>query len=127
MPITPKFARRAPAGLNRGFKKTGNWGTIGDENQRRENAMQTGSTAQSEAAIWARVIVPEQNGLSPEAARSILTLSFSDTDRARMNELAGKNQEGLLSEEERRELENYVKVGDVLSLLHLKARRSLQG
>ena len=43
-----------------------------------------------------------------------------------MNELARKNQDGLLNDAEREELEGYVKVGDVLSLLHLKARRSLQ-
>jgi hypothetical protein len=80
----------------------------------------------SEAAIWARVLSPEKNGLSPEAARSLLQLGFGDRDKARMNELAGKNQEGRLSPEERQELEAYVKVGDVLSLLHLKARKSLK-
>jgi hypothetical protein len=88
--------------------------------------MQTVTTTKSEAVIWARVIEPDKNGLSPEAARSILDLGFSEGDRSRMNELAKKNQEGLLSEEERQELEGYVKVGDVLSLLHLKARKSLQ-
>jgi hypothetical protein len=85
------------------------------------------ATATSEAAIWARVIAPEANGLSPEAARSLLGLGFSERDKSRMNELAEKNREGQLSAEERQELEAYVKVGDVLSLLHLKARKSLQG
>jgi hypothetical protein len=86
----------------------------------------TTATASSEATIWARVIVPEKNGLSREAAHSLLELTFSEEDKARMNELAQKNREGLLSAEERRELESYVKVGDVLSLLHLKARKSLK-
>jgi hypothetical protein len=54
-----------------------------------------------------------------------LDLRFSERDRARMNELAEKNQDEFLSDEERQELEAYVKVGDVLSLLHLKARKSL--
>jgi hypothetical protein len=80
----------------------------------------------AEAMIWARVIALEDNGLSPEAARSILELRFSEKDKARMKELAEKNQEGPLTETERQELEGYVKVGDVLSLLHLKARRSLK-
>jgi hypothetical protein len=88
--------------------------------------MQTVSTPKSEAAIWAKVIAPEKEGLSPEAARSILRLKFDAEAKARMNELARKNQDGLLSPEERQELEGYVKVGDVLSLLHLKARKSLQ-
>jgi len=68
---------------------------------------------------------PEKNKLSPEAARSLLELGFSERDRVRMNELARKNQEGLLDDAERQELEDYVKVGDVLSLIHLKARKSL--
>ena len=80
----------------------------------------------SEAAIWSRVIGPEKNGLSPEAARSLLELGFSEQDQSRMNDLAQKNQEGLLTAAERQELESYVKVGDVLSLLHLKARKSLK-
>jgi hypothetical protein len=83
-------------------------------------------TTKSEAAIWSRIIEPEKNGLSPEAARSLLALGFSEEDKARMVELARKNQEGLLTDEEREELEGYVKVGDVLSLLHLKARKSLK-
>lgn len=86
--------------------------------------MQTVTTT-SEAAIWARVIEPEKNGLSSAAARSLLKVNFSKRDLTRMNELAQKNQQGLLSSAEREELEAYVKVGDVLSLLHLKARKSL--
>jgi hypothetical protein len=80
----------------------------------------------SEAAIWARLISPENTCLSPEAARSLLELRFSEQDQARMNELAQKNRDGLLTAEERQELESYVKVRDVLSLLHLKARKSLK-
>jgi hypothetical protein len=91
----------------------------------RRTIMPTVITTKSEAAIWARVIGAENNGLSTEAARTLLQLGFSEWDKSRMNELAQKNQEGLLSAEEREELEGYVKVGDVLSLLHLKARKSL--
>jgi hypothetical protein len=88
--------------------------------------MQTVSR-KGEAAIWARVIAPENNGLSPDAARALLEFRFGDRDKARMSELAEKNKEGHLTEEERAELEGYVKVGDVLSLIHLKARKSLKG
>jgi hypothetical protein len=78
-----------------------------------------------EAAIWTRVIMPDSRPLSPAAARALLRLDFSDEDRARMSELARKNQEGHLTRAERQELESYLKVGDVLSLIHLKARKSL--
>jgi hypothetical protein len=91
----------------------------------RRITMETATIANSEAAIWSRVMEPESNGLSPEAARSLLELRFGKADKARMNHLARKNQEGLLSHKERKELEGYVKVGDVLSLLHMKARKSL--
>ena len=80
----------------------------------------------AEAAIWARVIEPEDNGLPRAAARALLRLTFSARDKDRMNELARKNREGLLTAEERRELEGYVKVGDVLALIHLKARKALR-
>ena len=84
-------------------------------------------TTTAEAAIWERVMEPHKNGLSAAAARAILKLGFSEEDKNRMHELAGKNRDGTLSEKEREELEAYVKVGDVLSLLHLKAKRSLKG
>ena len=80
----------------------------------------------SEATIWAKVIGFEKNDLSPAAARAILKFGFDEEDKSRMHDLAKKNREGTLSEKEKQELEGYVKVGDVLSLLHLKARRSLK-
>jgi hypothetical protein len=51
---------------------------------------------------------------------------FSERDKARMSELAERNKEGHLTEEERAELARYMKMGDVLSLLHLRARKSLK-
>jgi hypothetical protein len=84
-------------------------------------------TTTAEAAIWKRVMGPERNGLSAAAARGILKLGFSAEDKSRMHELAAKNRDGTLSENEREELEAYVKVGDMVSLLHLKAKRSLRG
>src|SRR4051794_31182092 len=91
----------------------------------RRRPMSSTALAPGEAAIWARVLESEQAGLSREAARSLLALTFDDRDRARMNELAAKNRDGTISAAERKDLESYVKVGDVLSLFHLKARRSL--
>src|SRR5207244_9237542 len=54
-------------------------------------AVETPAAANSEAAIWARIIDPQKNGLSREAAQSLLQLTFSDWDWARMNELAERN------------------------------------
>jgi hypothetical protein len=49
----------------------------------------------SEAAIRARIIAPEKNGLSPAVARAFLKRNFSEQEKAHTNELAQKNQEGF--------------------------------
>ena len=43
-----------------------------------------------------------------------------------MRELAERNQEGALEPKEREELQNYVKAGHWLAVLHSKARKSLK-
>lgn len=63
----------------------------------------------TEAAIWERVIHP-QGKMTVTAARQIVQLEFTDEERARMHELAEKNQSGTLSSEEASELDNYCRV-----------------
>jgi len=53
-------------------------------------------------------------------------LSYSDADHKRLAELSHKSNEGTLTPDERRELEGYVFVGDVLAMLKSKARLSLR-
>jgi hypothetical protein len=57
-------------------------------------------TGASEAVIFRRVFVDGPPGLTAELARHILTLEFSDDDKAQMHELAVKNQEGRASPQE---------------------------
>lgn len=80
----------------------------------------------SEAAILGRIIHPERDDLSPDAARSILKLDFDEQDRARMHELAVRAQGGGLTEAELAELESYRRVGRLLDLMRSRARRSLK-
>lgn len=80
----------------------------------------------SEAAIFGRVFVNGRRGMTPDLARHILTLEFCDDDKARMHELAVKNQEGRASPEELRDLDNYVKVADLVAILQSKARKFLR-
>lgn len=82
-------------------------------------------TATSEAAIFSRVLEPEKPMLSPDAARSILALDFTQADQERMNALATKARSGTLTKDENEELENYLRVGDLLAIMQSKARRSL--
>ncbi len=79
----------------------------------------------SEIAIFGRVIGAEIGDLPRTLARYILTLGFPKDDQSRMLELAERNQDGELTQEEREELDNFVRAGHLLALLHSKARRSL--
>jgi hypothetical protein len=92
--------------------------------------MTTGQAAKrdmsSELAIFARLIRADGSDLSRELARYILTLGFDNEDQKRMTDLADRNQEGLLSGDEKAELENFVKAGHLLALLHSKARKALK-
>jgi hypothetical protein len=80
----------------------------------------------SEAAIFGRVIEADRGDMTPEFARYVLSLRFRPEDKARMHDLAVKNQDGRLSAAERSELHNYVNVGHLLALLQSKARKSLK-
>ncbi len=88
--------------------------------------MSAAATIGNEATIFSRILRPESDDLSPEAARSFLKLDFDDADRARMSELAAKNRSGTLDPAEGTELESYCRVGRLLDLMHSKARRSLK-
>ncbi len=83
-------------------------------------------TANTEVAILDRVIKPEANGLAPEVARYILTLTFQPQDHQRMGELAAKAREGSLAPDEQDELDEYRRVADLLALFHSKARQALK-
>jgi hypothetical protein len=80
----------------------------------------------SAAAILSRVIRPEDGNLTVAAAEGLLELGFDDSDLARIQDLLAKNQEGLCTTDELEELDNYLRVSDLLALVHLKARRALQ-
>jgi hypothetical protein len=82
--------------------------------------------ATSEAAIFGRLIESERGDMPPDLARYILSLRFRPEDKARMHELAVRNQGGRLSAPEWEELQNYVNVGHLLALLQSKARKSLK-
>jgi hypothetical protein len=80
----------------------------------------------SEAAIFSRVVDRSLSHFSTETARSILDLGFGEEDHARIDELTTRNQDGALSVEEKEELMNYVKVGNLLALFQSKARTFLK-
>jgi hypothetical protein len=85
------------------------------------------TTGTSEVAIFSRVLEPDQATLPVAAARAILALGFPAADQERMRQLSAKAQEGTLTRDEQAEIDNYERVGHILSLWKSKARRSLKG
>jgi hypothetical protein len=59
--------------------------------------MQTAQTDQKlagEVLIFERLLRNGSGAMPPELARYLLALGFSDQDKARMHELAARNQQG---------------------------------
>jgi hypothetical protein len=80
---------------------------------------------ETEASILARVLAKGDGQFPEDLARHILDRGFSDRDKARMHDLAVRNQDGTLSPAEQDELFAFVKAGDLLSILQSRARRAL--
>ena len=80
----------------------------------------------SEADILTRVVASARPDLNPEAARSFLALKFDSATTKRIRQLLQKNNRGTISEAERLTLDKYLRVGQLLDLLHAKAKLSLQ-
>ena len=75
--------------------------------------------------IWNRIVAPNVGDMPPEAARFLLSLSFSPSDQKRYKRLAAKDQSDL-EMSEREELESLVQANTALMLLQAKARVALQ-
>ena len=65
--------------------------------------------------------------MCPDAAQYLLAIDFSKADHNRMQELMDKSNEGQLSSDEEAELDGYINIGNVLSVLHSRARVALRG
>jgi hypothetical protein len=89
-------------------------------------ATQQDATVSTDSAILSRLIRPEQDDLSNEAAQALLGLHFDGSDLDRLHELVTKNQDDLLTPAERAELESYLRISSFLDLMQAKARRSLK-
>ena len=79
----------------------------------------------TEAEVWLRILHPDKD-MSPRVARAILGLSFPEGDINRMRELSAKARAGTLTPEEDAEMDNFERVGSILSTLKSKARQVLK-
>jgi DNA-binding FadR family transcriptional regulator len=75
----------------------------------------------TEAAILARLI-QSRTAMDSHIARYLLSLDFEPEDVDRMNLLAERAREGELSAEEEAELDSYLHVGNLLTIMQSKSR-----
>ena len=68
---------------------------------------------------------PLSDCLDIEVAQRITALRIDPALQARIEELADRSNEGLLTEAERTEYRDYVESAEILGLIKLKARRYL--
>jgi hypothetical protein len=81
---------------------------------------------ESDGLLLMDLLAPDDAVFPPEVAQWILSIKFSDDRQARMLDLADRGNQGTLSDAEKDEIHRYARVGDVLTLLHCKARLSLR-
>lgn len=82
-------------------------------------------TPNTEAAILARLI-QARDRITPEVAQYLLSFDFDADDTERMNSLAEKAREGILRPDEAAELDSYLHIGSLISVMQSKARRFLK-
>ena len=79
----------------------------------------------TQEAILDEMLEPLVEALTPETAKALAQIQPKPAVQARVDQLAGKCNEGALSAEEKAEYENYVRVGNLLALIKAKAKRVL--
>ena len=79
----------------------------------------------TEAEVWLRILHPDRE-LTPRVARALLSLSIPKNELDRMHELSKKAQAGTLTPEEDAEMDEFERVGSILSTLKSKARQVLK-
>ena len=80
----------------------------------------------SKSSALSRFLDPVTSLLTPEVARRIVDFRADEKTQERLDELAQKSNEGLLTSEERTEYEGYVRAIDLITILQLKARTLLE-
>ena len=83
------------------------------------------SILELEGVAVAKVLEPVMRGLPPEIARQFADLRAAPELQARIDELAGRCKEGLLTEAERAEYAGYVEAIDLVAILQAEARAVL--
>src|ERR1039458_5516370 len=84
------------------------------------------ASANSESAIWARLIEVRKEPISAETARFLLSIQLSEGDHSRMQELMDKSNDGTLAPEDEAEFDSYLNIADLLTVMHSQARVAIR-
>lgn len=84
------------------------------------------ATFNHEAGILSRAIDPANGNWPLSVAEGVLTVSLSPKDRDRMNQLAAKAQDGVLTGDEEVEIESFRQACRLLEWLKAKAHASVK-
>jgi hypothetical protein len=88
-------------------------------------ATATSTRITNEYDVLRRLLNQGKPAMTASLARHILKLGFTVDEQDRMEDLAARNQESKLSDDEHQELMSYVRAGHILALLQSQARRQL--
>ena len=69
---------------------------------------------------------PIGRSFTPEVAKKVANMRVDQRAKRRLNHLAGKCNEGEMTEAERKEYETYVNALDLIGVLQMKARSILR-
>jgi hypothetical protein len=64
--------------------------------------------------------------MSPKTARHLLALSFPRSHQEKVDSLSRKAREGSLTTTERAELDEFIRVADLLAIMQSRARQALK-
>jgi hypothetical protein len=78
-----------------------------------------------QATLLNRFLDPFGRALTPEVARKIVAIRADDEAQARIDLLAERCNEGVLTPEERDEYESLISVAGLIAVLQSKARATL--
>jgi hypothetical protein len=77
-------------------------------------------------AVLEQLAELDVGSISPATARKLLEFQFGTSHHTHLKALSQKAQAGTLSPTEQEELDEYIRVGTLLSILQSRARRALK-
>jgi hypothetical protein len=83
------------------------------------------SDSQIELSILEKLLAPDEPSLALPIARTLRKIKFTQRQQSEVSRLLDKNNAGTITPPERRRLEGYVRVGNFLNLLKLRATSTL--